>query len=75
MDYKLRKGNLLDTNSHRENVTSHFHKFRLADKDYQNSVSCIKCQQNLLPTEINIKNHVRELCKKNLIVCVICNSA
>ena len=74
MDYKLSKENLLDINFlikwQRESIISNFHKFRLADKDLQDSVSYIKCQQNLLPTEINIRNHVIQLCKVNLIVLV-----
>ena len=79
VDYKLSKENLLDINflikCQWESIISNFHKFCLADKDLQNSVSYIKCQQNLLPTEINARNCVWELCKMSLIVWVIYNSA
>ena len=58
MDYKLRKAKL-DINflikCQRENVIPNFLKFRLANKDLRNSVTYIKCQQNLLQTEINNK--------------------
>ena len=48
-----------------------FLKFRLANKDLPNLVTCIKYQQNLLQTEINNKKSRRELCKMNLIVCIM----
>ena len=58
VDYKLRKTKL-DINflikCQRENVIPNFLKFRLANKDLRNSVTYIKCQQNLLQTEINNK--------------------
>ena len=58
VDYKLRKAKL-DINflikCQRENVIPNFYKFRLANKDLRNSVTYIKCQQNLLQTEINNK--------------------
>ena len=58
VDYKLRKAKL-DINSlikcQQENVTPNFLKFRLANKDLQNSVTYVRCQQNLLQTEINNK--------------------
>ena len=58
VDYKVRKAKL-DINflikCQRENVIPNFLKFRLADKDLRNSVTCIKCQLNLLKTEMNNK--------------------
>ena len=58
MDYKLRKAKL-DINflikCQQENVIPNFLKFCLANKDLRNSVTYIKCQQNLLQTEINNK--------------------
>ena len=58
VDYKLRKAKL-DINflikCQRENVIPNFYKFRLANEDLRNSVTYIKCQQNLLQTEINNK--------------------
>ena len=58
VDYKFRKAKL-DINflikCQRENVIPNFLKFRLANKDLRNSVTYIKCQQNLLQTEINNK--------------------
>ena len=65
MDYKLRKAKL-DINflikCPRENVIPNFLKFLLANKDLRNSVTYIKCQQNILQTEINNK----KLCLRTL---------
>ena len=58
MDYKLRKAKL-DINFlikyQQQNVILNFLKFHLAKKDLRNYVTYIKCQQNLLQTEINNK--------------------
>ena len=40
---------------HQESVISNFLNFRLANKDLRNSITYIKCQQNLLQSEINNK--------------------
>ena len=58
VDHKLRKAKLdidFSIKCQRENVIPNFHKFRLANKDLPNSVTHIKCQQNLLQAEINNK--------------------
>ena len=58
MDYKFRKAKLdinFSIKCQQENVIPKFLKFRLASKDLRNSVTHIKCQQNLLQTEINNK--------------------
>ena len=58
VDYKVRKAKL-DINflikCQRENVIPNFLRFRLANKDLRNSITYIKCQQNLLPPEMNNK--------------------
>ena len=58
VDYKLRKAKL-DINflmkCHQESVIPNFLKFHLANKDLRNSITYIKCQQNLLQSEINNK--------------------
>ena len=55
MDYKLRKAKLNNflIKTEGDNVIQSFFKFRLAKKDLRNFVAYIKCQQNLLQTEIN----------------------
>ena len=57
VDYKLRRAKL-DINfiirCQRENVIPNFPKFRLANKDLLNSVTYIKCQQNLLREEYTV---------------------
>ena len=58
VDYKLRKAKLdinFLTKCQQENVIANFLKFHLANKDLRNSITYIKCQQNLLQTEINNK--------------------
>ena len=65
VDYKLRKAKL-DINflikCQQENVIPNFLKFRLANEGLRNSVTYIKCQQNLLQTEIhNKKSRLRTL--------------
>ena len=65
IDYKLRKAKLdisFLVKCQNENIVSNFLKFRLANKNLQNSVTYRKCQQNLLQTEINNKkSHLRTL--------------
>ena len=74
VDYKLRKAKL-DINflikCQRENVIPNFLKFRLANKDLRNSVTYVKCQQNSYKQKLTIRSHVLELCKMNLIVCIM----
>ena len=65
VDYQLTKAKL-DINflikCQQENAIPNFLKFCLANKDPQISVTCIKCQQNLLQTEIkNKKSCLRTL--------------
>ena len=65
VDYKFGKAKLdIDflIKCQRENVIPNFLQFRLTNKDLRNSVTYIKCQQNLLQTEIkNKKSHQRTL--------------
>ena len=65
VDYKLRKAKLdisFLVKCQNENIVPNFLKFRLANKNLQNSVTYRKCQQNLLQTEVNKKkSHLRTL--------------
>ena len=65
VDYKLRKTKLdisFLVKCQNENIIPNFLKFRLANKNLQNSVTYRKCQQSLLQTEIdNKKSHLRTL--------------
>ena len=65
VDYKLRKGKLdisFLVKCQNENMVPNSLKFRLANKNLQNSVTYRKCQQNLLHTELNNKiSHLRTL--------------
>ena len=65
VDYKLRKAKLdisFLVKCQNENIVPNFLKFRLANKNLQNSVTYRKCQQNLLQTEIkNKKSHLGTL--------------
>ena len=73
VDYKLRMAKLdisFLVKYQNENIIPNFLKFRLANKNLQNSVSYRKCQQSLLQTEIdNKKSHLRTF-QMNPIVCV-----
>ena len=63
--YKLRKAKLdisFLVKCQNENIIPNFLKFRLANKNLQNSVTYKKCQRSLLQTEIdNKKSHLRTL--------------
>ena len=65
VDYKLRKAKLdisFLVKCQNENIIPNFLKFRLANKNLQNSVTYKKCQRSLLQTEIdNKKSHLRTL--------------
>ena len=65
VDYKLRKAKLdisFLVKCQNENIIPNFLKFRLANKNLQNSVTDKKCQRSLLQTEIdNKKSHLRTL--------------
>ena len=65
VDYKLRKAKLdisFLVKCQNENIIPNFLKFRLANKNLQNSVTNKKCQRSLLQTEIdNKKSHLRTL--------------
>ena len=65
VDYKLRKPKLdisFLVKCQNENIIPNFLKFRLANKNLQNSVTYKKCQRSLLQTEIdNKKSHLRTL--------------
>ena len=65
VDYKLRKAKLdisFLIKCQNENIIPNFLKFRLANKNLQNSVTYKKCQQSLLQTDIhNKKSHLRTL--------------
>ena len=65
VDYKLRKAKVdicFLVKCQNENIIPNFLKFRLANKNLQNSVTYKKCQRTLLQTEIdNKKSHLRTL--------------
>ena len=65
VDYKLRKAKLdisFLVKCQNENIIPNFLKFRLANKNLQNSVTYKKCQRSLLQTEIhNEKSYLRNL--------------
>ena len=65
VDYKLRKPKLdisFLVKCQNENIIPNFLKFRLANKNLQNSVTYKKCQRSLLQTDIhNKKSHLRTL--------------